>query len=66
MKKLLNDRRTFIAFIAIGCLTALGFYHGMDTGIAVAMSGIVASVAASNAFESTQNTKNNKPANPFN
>ena len=49
MKRLVNCRRTFIAFSAIVCLTGLGLYHGLDVSIAIA--GVVASIAGSNAYE---------------
>jgi hypothetical protein len=52
MRKILTCRRSTIAIMAIVCLTSLGLYHGQDiSGIALAISGIVASVAGSNAWE---------------
>ena len=52
MKKLLSCRRTFLATVAVACLTGLGLYHGVDiSGIALAISGIVGAVAGSNAWE---------------
>ena len=52
MKKLFSCRRTFVATVAIGCLTWLGMAHGVDiSGIALAISGIVGAVAGSNAWE---------------
>ena len=52
MKRLFDCRRTFIAALAIGCLTWVGIYHGVDiSGIALAISGIVGAVAGSNAWE---------------
>lgn len=60
MKKILNCRRSVIAIIGIGCLTLLGLYHGVDiSGIAIAISGIVASVSGANAWENrgTKKTK---------
>ena len=55
MKKIMQCRRTSLAFFAIVCLTALGAYVGTDvSGIAVAISGIVAAVAGSNAYEKTK------------
>ena len=52
MVKIWNCRRSMIAVLAICCLTGLGVLHGADiSGIAIAISGIVASVAGSNAWE---------------
>lgn len=52
MKKIWGCRRTSLGFFAISCLTGLGLYLGQDiSGIAVAIAGIVASVAGSNAYE---------------
>lgn len=59
MKKLLNCRRSVLALFAITALTVLGFHHGKDiSGIAIAISGIVGSVAASNSWENR--SKNGK------
>lgn len=55
MKKILGCRRSSLALFAISCLTGLGLYLGQDTsGIAVAIAGIVASVAGSNAYEKSK------------
>ena len=55
MKKILDCRRTSLAFFAICCLTGLGVYLGQDvSGIAMAISGIVIGVAGSNAFEKSK------------
>jgi len=52
MKKLLNCRRSLLAIFGMLCLTALGLKYGTDlSGIAIAISGIVASVSASNAYQ---------------
>ena len=51
-KKLLECRRSRIALFAIACLTGLGLYHGLDVSIAIA--GVVASIAGSNAYENKQ------------
>jgi hypothetical protein len=52
MMKIWNCRRSTIALIAIGCLTWLGLDKGIDiSGIALAISGIVASISGSNAWE---------------
>lgn len=47
MKKIMDCRRSIIGLIAIGCLTYLGTL-GMD--VAISIAGIVASIAASNAY----------------
>ena len=58
MNKMLCCRRSFLALVAILCLTSLGFYHGQDiSGIAVAISGIVGAVGASNAWEKRGQSK---------
>jgi len=49
MRFIFTCRRTFLALIAIGCLTALGIHKGIDVSIAIA--GVVASVAASNSYQ---------------
>ena len=55
MKKIMGCRRTSLAFFAIVCLTGLGAFVGEDiSGVAVAISGIVAAVAGSNAYEKTK------------
>jgi hypothetical protein len=58
MAKIWNCRRTSLAFFAILCLTGLGVHIGEDiSGIAVAISGIVAAVAGSNAYEKSKTQK---------
>ena len=55
MKKIFECRRTSLAFFGILCLTGLGVHIGEDiSGIAVAISGIVAAVAGANAFEKSK------------
>lgn len=52
MRKILTCRRSVIAIFGIGCLTWLGLAKGIDiSGIAMAISTIVASVAAANAYQ---------------
>lgn len=52
MKKIIACRRSIIAIVGIGCLTWLGLAKGIDiSGIAMAISTIVASVAGANAWE---------------
>lgn len=52
MRKIFGCRRSSLALIGIVCLTGLGVLHGTDiSGIAVAISGIVASIGASNAWQ---------------
>ena len=47
--KILNCRRSILSIIAIGCLTYLGLKNGTDVSVAIA--GIVAAVASSNAYQ---------------
>lgn len=52
MKKILNCRRSLVALVGIASLTWLGLAKGIDiSGIALAISGIVASIAGANAYE---------------
>jgi len=61
MKKIKECRRSKIAIIAILCLTGLGLYIGTDiSGIALAISGIVASIAGSNAWEKVKENEGDK------
>jgi len=55
MKYIWNCRRTFIGLTAIICLTALGFYNIIDVSIAI--TGVVASIAGSNAYQKSQEKK---------
>lgn len=57
MHHLLNDRRTFIAFFAIACLTALGIYT-VDASVAMALAATAAAVASANAFENSKKKSN--------
>jgi hypothetical protein len=62
MKKILTCRRSIIALVAIGCLTWLGLVKGIDiSGIALAISGIVASVSAANAYQGKDSKQVDKP-----
>ena len=49
MMKLLECRRTFLGALAIICLTGLGYTKDLD--VSMALAGVVASVAASNAYQ---------------
>jgi hypothetical protein len=49
MNKLVNDRRTFIAFIAILALTSLGIYT-VDSSVAMAIATVAAALAGANAY----------------
>ena len=52
MKKILSCRRSLVAVFAISCLTWLGLAKGIDiSGIAIAISGVAASVCAANAYQ---------------
>jgi len=53
MKKLLTDRRTFIAFIAILALTSLGIYT-TDSSVAMAIATVAAALAGANAWSETK------------
>ena len=51
----MSCRRSSLALFAIVCLTGIGVHIGEDiSGIAVAISGIVASVAGANAYEKSK------------
>lgn len=54
MNKLMSDRRLFIATVVSFQLWSLGFFKGID--VALALSGVVASVAAANAYEKKGST----------
>lgn len=61
MSKIFSCRRSSLALIAIVCLTSLGFYHQTDiSGIALAISGICAGVAASNSYEKSSTYRKGK------
>lgn len=52
MKKIFSCRRSSLALISIICLSAVAIKTSTDIGgIALAISGIVGSVAASNSWE---------------
>ena len=50
MIKLMNCRRTFIAFVGIVCLTGLGLYLGVSD-VAGPISVIAIGLSASNAYQ---------------
>ena len=52
MKKIFACRRSSLALIAMLCLTALGIVKGQD--VALALAGVVASVAASNSYQASK------------
>jgi len=54
MTKLLNCRRTYIATLAIGCLTALGLVTQME--VAGAISAVALGLACANAYEKKNQT----------
>lgn len=61
MNKILNCRRSIVALTGIACLTWLGLAKGIDiSGIALAISGIVASVSAANAYQGKDSKSVNK------
>lgn len=49
MKSFLYCRRTFIAVVAIGCLTGLGIYKSYD--VSMALASVAIGIAVSNAGE---------------
>lgn len=52
MEKILKCRRSVVTLVGIVCLTALGLIVKTDiAGIALAISGCVASVCAANAYQ---------------
>jgi uncharacterized membrane protein YjjB (DUF3815 family) len=53
--ELLKCRRTFVACIAMGCLTALGLQNHLD--VATAISAIAMAVAGSNALEKSMQAR---------
>ena len=56
MKKIWGCRRSMLALIGIICLTGIALKIGTDIGgIALAISGIVGSIGASNAWEKRSN-----------
>lgn len=56
MLHLLRCRRTFIALVAIACLTALGFYKSTDTSMAIASVAI--GLAGANSYEKSKTVVN--------
>ena len=52
MKKIWTCRRSIIALVGIACLTYLGYTKDLD--VALAISGIVLSVAGSNSYENSK------------
>lgn len=55
MKNILFCRRTFIAVLSIGCLTALGIYKEHD--VSMALASVAVGLAASNAAEGAAKTR---------
>ena len=55
MLKILQCRRTFIAFSGIICLTILGLSKGTDVSIAIA--GICSAIAAANSYQASNTPK---------
>lgn len=49
MKSLLSCRRTFITFVSIVAMTALGLHNGIDTSMAIAT--VAAALAGANSWE---------------
>jgi len=55
MKSLLSCRRTYIASLAIGCLTALGIHNNID--VSMALASVAIGLAAANAGENAARAK---------
>lgn len=55
MKSITYCRRTFIAVVAIGCLTALGIVKDVD--VSAALASVAIGLAVSNASEKFANKK---------
>ena len=52
MIKIFNCRRSSLGLIGIACLTSVALYTKQDvSGIAIAISGIIASIAGANSYE---------------
>lgn len=60
MRFLLMCRRTYIASLSIGCLTALGIAKGFDVSLAIAT--VSAALGASNAYEKSAELKGKESA----
>jgi hypothetical protein len=52
MKKLFNCRRSLLAILGVGCLTAISIVKGIDTSAPIA--AIIMAVAASNSYQATK------------
>lgn len=48
MKEIYKCRRSIVALVAIGCLTALGLIKGMD--VATSIAAVSAALGAANAY----------------
>ena len=55
MKNILYCRRTFIAALAICCLTALGILKDMD--VAMALASVAIGLAGANSYEKASTAK---------
>lgn len=55
MKSVLYCRRTFIAIVAIGCLTAMAFINNVDTSMAIAT--VAVGLSAANSFAEANKKK---------
>lgn len=49
MKRVFECRRTFIALVAIVCLTFIGYHKGIDVGMAIA--SVAVGLAGANAYQ---------------
>lgn len=55
MKHLVECRRTYIATLALGCLTALGLHNNID--VSMALASVAIGLAAANAGENAARAK---------
>jgi hypothetical protein len=58
MRFIFMCRRTFIATLAIGCLTVLGLCKDVD--VSLALASIAAAMCSANAYEAAAKHKNGK------
>ncbi len=55
MLKLLQCRRTYVATLAIICLTAIGLFKGAD--VSTALASVAIGLAGANAYEAKDKAK---------
>lgn len=62
MKRIWTCRRTFLAALALACLTFLG-YKMDSTDVALSIAGIVTAIAGANSFEAAKKHQGSKEEN---